>query len=143
MARHAADAAYGKRTLLSTTITTAVTGAVSDAVEGLAGVGAVLIEAIFTYGSGGTNATAWVQTRMPSGEWVDVACMQFTTATAKRAANLSGRTPVTTHYDITTALTAGQSKDGILGDAFRTKLTTTGTYADDTTLEINILPRGH
>jgi len=142
MGRHAADSAYGVQTLFSGTITTAVTDTASDAGATLTGVTSAMIEAAFTYGSGGTSATAWVQTRLPSGAWLDVACFEFTTATATKLATVSARTPVTTMYTAT-ALTAGQVKDGIIGDAFRVRRTTVGTYAEDTTLIVSIRPMGH
>lgn len=142
MGRHAADAAYGVQTLFSGTITTAVSNQTSTAGADLPGVTSVLIEAAFTYGSGGTTATAWVQTRLPSGAWLDVACFEFTTATATKLATVSARTPVTTMYT-SVALTAGQIKDGIIGDAFRVRRTTVGTYADSTTLVVSIQPKGH
>ena len=33
-------------------------------------------------------------------------------------------------------------QDGILGDMIRAKLTTTGTYAGGTTLNVNFVPQG-
>lgn len=142
MARHAADDAYGVRTLFSSAITTAVTAEVSDAVDFGPGVSNVLIEAAFDYGSGGTSVTGWVQTQLPSGQWVDIFCVGFTTADAVKCANLSARTPVTTIYTATTALTADNTKDGILGSSYRFKRTTVGTYAG-TTLDVKIIARGH
>lgn len=142
MGRHAADSAYGVQTLFSGTITTAVSDVASDAGATLTGVTGALVEAAFTYGSGGTSVTAWLQTRLPSGSWMDVACFEFTTSSATKLANLSARTPVATMYTAT-ALTAGQVKDGILGDAFRVRRTTVGTYADTTTLTVSIRPLGH
>jgi hypothetical protein len=142
MGRHAADSAYGVQTLFSGTITTAVTNTASDAGATLTGVTSAMIEAAFTHGSGGTSVTAWVQTRLPSGAWLDVACFEFTDATATKLATVSARTPVTTMYTAT-ALTAGQVKDGIIGDAFRVRRTTVGTYAEDTTLIVSIRPMGH
>lgn len=142
MGRHAADSAYGVQTLFSGTLTTAVTNEASTEGADLPGVTSVLIEAAFTYGSGGTTATAWVQTRLPSGAWLDIACFDFTTSSGTKLATVSARTPVTTMYTAV-ALTAGQIKDGILGDAFRVRRTTTGTYADATTLVVKIQPKGH
>jgi len=145
MGRNAADSAYGARSLLvSTTITTALTGETYTAVDLGPGVSSLLLEAAFTYGSGGTSATAWVQTQLPSGQWVDVACFGFTTASGVKVANLSARTAVTTVYDATTALTANTTKDGILGaGSYRVKLTTVGTYAGSTSIALYAIPRGH
>ena len=143
MARHAADDAYGVRTLFNSTITTAVTDVASDPVDFGPGVANLLIEAAFDYGSGGTSATVWVQTQLPSGQWVDIFCVGFTTADAVKVANLSARTPVTTVYTATTALTADNVKDGILGSSYRVRRTTVGTYAGSTTLAVQIIARGH
>lgn len=126
-------------TLLDTTITAAVSAEASTAVN--AGVGSVTgltVVIALTYGSGGTSGKVWVQTSLDGGAtWVDIACMAFTTASKKRITTLSARTPVTTHYDPTDGtLSDDTSKDGILGPLYRTKLTTVGTYAGSTTLEV-------
>lgn len=98
------------------------------------------IEGIFTYGSGGTSADAWVQTSLDGGNtWIDVANFHFTTASAKFAYNLSALTPVTTEYTPTDGtLSANTSKDGILGPLIRVKYTTVGTYAGGTLLTVSV-----
>lgn len=143
MGLFAADAAYLTKTLFSGTITTAVTAEVSDEVDLGPGVSGLLIEAAFAGGTGGSSATAWVQTQLPSGQWVDIFCVGFTSSAAVKCANLSARTPVTTVYAATTALTADSTKDGILGRKFRVKRTTVGTYSGGTTLAIHVMARGH
>jgi hypothetical protein len=133
-------------TLLSNlTITGAITAQVSGAVQIREGnPHSALIQANFNYGSGGTNATVWVQTSIDGGgSWIDVAAFQFTTASAKSIANLSAYTPVTTLYTPTDgSLTANTAKDGILGPLWRTKTTTTGTYAGGTTLRVDLVACG-
>lgn len=126
------------------TITTAVTGSASTAVEALAGdVGALLLTIDFVYGSGGTSGKAWVQTSLDGGTtWIDIACMTFLLASKKRIINLSSLTPVTTHYDpLEGTLADDTAKDGILGSLFRVKRTTVGTYAGGTTLTVSALAK--
>jgi hypothetical protein len=85
---------------------------------------ALTIQAVFTYGSGGTTAKAWVQTSVDDGTtWVDIANFAFTTSSARRLYTL-------TRAAVTSIATPS---DGTLD---RVKLTTTGTYAGDTTLVI-------
>lgn len=137
-----ADASYRRQALLpQTAVAAAVTDVLTDAYEVGVGVVSVLLEAVFTYGSGGTNATAWVQTRTASGQWIDIACFQFTTSSGRKLANLGTRAAVATIYDAA-ALTANATKDGILGDALRVKLTTTGTYGGTTHIAVHVLARG-
>lgn len=143
MGAFAAEAAYRTYTLFSGAITTAVTAEVSDEVDLGVGVSSLLIEAAFAGGTGGSSATVWVQTQLPSGQWVDIFCAAFSSSAAVKVANLSARTPVTTVYAATTALTADNVKDGILGRKFRTRRTTVGTYSGGTTLAVNVVARGH
>ena len=132
-------------TLLNATITTAVTAVVGQTLyltDG--GIRSAVIQGVFTYGSGGTTTNVWVQTSVDGGAtWIDVANFSFTTSSAKFVYNLSAATAVTTEYTPTDGtLTANTSKDGILGNLFRTKLTTTGTYAGGTTVRIDVNASG-
>ena len=132
--------------LLNLTITGAITAQTSTAlqVQSQMGVESVTLQANFTYGSGGTNATVYIQTSLDGGgTWVDIACFQFTTSSSRQIANLSALTAVTTQYTATDgSLTANTCKDGIIGNLFRTKTTTTGTYAGSTTLRVDLISRG-
>ena len=98
------------------------------------------LEAIFTYGSGGTSAKAYVQTSLDAGAtWFDVACLAFATTTASKLASLSSTVAVTT----APAPTDGSLTDntvrggGPLGDRIRVKTLVDGTYAGGTTLAIH------
>jgi hypothetical protein len=72
--------------------------------------------------------------------WIDVAECGFTTASARKVYNLSSLTPVTTVYTPTDGtLTANTSKDGLLGNWFRVKYTTVGTYGGNTTLTVDVV----
>jgi len=125
--------------MLNVTITTAVTASVSATLQ-LINVRNLYIQGKFTYGSGGTSAKAWLQTSLDGGtSWIDIANFAFTTATATRVYSLDG-TAVTTIYTPTDAtLTDNTVKNGILGDKYRVKYTTTGTYAGSTTLAVSIV----
>lgn len=98
------------------------------------------IQASLTYGSGGTTIDAYVQTSLDGGTtWIDIAEFSFTTASAVKVFNLSRLTPVTAIYTPTDGiLAANTAKDGVLGDRFRVKYKSTGTYAG-TTLSIDVV----
>ena len=123
--------------LSATTITTAVANQVGSTIS-IRNVRYMVVSATLTYGSGGTNAKAWVQTSLDGGTtWIDIAEFTFTPATATRLYSLD-TTALTTQYTPTDAtLSANTCKNGILGDKFRVKYTTTGTYAGSTTLAVN------
>lgn len=98
------------------------------------------VQAVFTYGSGGTSVDAYLQTSVDGGAtWLDIAQFHFTTASAKALFNLSSATPVTTQFAAPTdgSMTANTAKDGLLGPLFRVKLASVGTYAN-TTLRIDV-----
>ena len=124
--------------ILNLDITTALSATATDAIEVPAGYKTLSLEAIFTYGSSGTSAKAYVQTTFDGGvTWVDIACFAFTTASANKAANLSCLTPVTTVYTPTDGSLADNTvKDGLFGSKIRTKYVTTGTYAGSTNLKL-------
>jgi hypothetical protein len=126
-------------TLLSETITAAVSGVTPDAGGTDFYAEYVAIEAVFVYGSGGTNATAYVQTSFDNGvTWCDVASFQFTTASLRRVSALTtGQAPAAQAFTPTDGtLAANTVVNGVVGDAWRCKLTTTGTYAGGTTINV-------
>lgn len=128
------------------TITTAVTAAVGDssyASVDLSGVLAASFSFRLQWGSGGTTVRAWAQTSLDQGTtWIDIACVLFGTASEHAVINLSGLTPKTTQVTPTDgALADDIAVDGILGDRFRIKYTTTGTYAGSTVLSCRMAAR--
>lgn len=129
--------------LASLTLTTAVSGTASTPVLVPLGMRSVVLQAVFTYGSGGTKTTVYVQTSFDGGAtWVDVACFTFTTSTATKVSALKTATAVAASYTATDGSLADDSiKDGILGDRLRTKRTTTGTYAGGTTLAVTAIAK--
>lgn len=131
-----------RATLLNQTITTAIalaavptsTFLLVDAPSSIA------VQAKFTYGSGGTTVDAYLQTSIDGGlTWVDIAQFHFTTSSARFLFNLNSQTPVTTEYTATDGtLGANTAKDGIVGPIYQVKLASTGTYAGNTTLAIDV-----
>ena len=133
--------------LANLAITTALTASTTSTVSLYANNGAyqsAVLYANFTYGSGGTTVSAWVQTSFDGGTtWVDVANFSFTTSSAKAIFNLSGNASVLTPVTPTDgSLTANTALAEMIGPIWRVKTTSTGTYAGSTTLAIYIAPRG-
>lgn len=126
--------------LLTLTITGALAATATAAVKLLGAPRNLAVQGNFSYGSGGTTADAYLQTSLDNGvTWIDVCNFHFTTASARFVYNLNGQTPVTTEYTPTDgSLTANTSKDGILGPLLRVKYSSTGTYAGNTTLAVDI-----
>lgn len=111
---------------------------IGDWVEDLDGILALSLQAQFLYGSGGTSVTVYVQTSIDQGQTpIDIAALQFTTASATSIVNLSGLTPKTTPaVPSQQALAAGTCLDGVLGDRFRAVVVVVGTYAASTILNV-------
>ena len=130
------------------TITAAVGATGTTPVVSLAGMKYITAEAIFVYGSGGTNATAYVQTSLDGGTtWVDVIAFQFTTATLSKIASVSADVAFAASAYVPIAptdgsLTANTSVQGIMGDRLRLKYVTTGTYGGSTTLAVYAIVKG-
>jgi hypothetical protein len=102
-----------------------------------------ILQANFTYGSGGTTVSAWVQTTFDGGNtWVDAANFSFTTASAIAIFNLSSAAAVVAPVTPTSGtLTANTAVGEMMGRMWRVLLTSTGTYVG-TTLRIDLAPRG-
>lgn len=125
-------------TLLSETVTTAVTGSATTARVVPVSASVVALQINFTYGSGGTSAKYYVQTSLDGGTtWVDIACFALTTSTARRVSVVHLATAVTANTTPSDgALTDNTILNGVIGDRFRVKRTTVGTYAGGTTVVI-------
>lgn len=128
--------------LLNATITAAQSIAVVPTSELLLvdAPSSICVQANFTYGSGGTTVDAYFQTSVDGGAtWIDIAQFHFTTTSQRFVYNLNSQTPVTTEYTATDgALSANTAKDGIVGPFYQVKLASTGTYAGNTTLRIDV-----
>lgn len=136
--------------ILNQTITAAAAGSLSSVYQLRPGPGgqrapdSVILQGNFTYGSGGTSVDAWVQTSLDGGStWEDVANFHFTTSSQRFIYNLNSGTSVTTEYTPTDGtLAANTSKDGIIGNLWRVKFTSVGTYAGGTTLRVDMIADG-
>ncbi len=127
------------------TITAALSATATTAVTALAGMKYLVVEAIFTYGSGGTTTTAYVQTSFDGGlTWVDIMNFAFTTATASKiSAVTTDIAPASQAFAPTDGTLASNTIiQGALGDRLRLKYLSTGTYADSTTLAVYAIARG-
>lgn len=124
------------------TIAAAVGATATPAVKRLGGAKYLVAEAVFLYGSGGTNASAYVQTSLDGGlSWMDIIAFQFTTAALNKVAAVSADIAFAASAYVPIAptdgtLTANTSIQGILGDRFRLKYVTTGTYGGVTSLAV-------
>ena len=131
-----------RRTIVSETITTAITAVIS----GLYGMKELVIEANFVFGSGGTTVDAWLQTSLDGGNnWIDIAQFAFLVTSLRKIHTVVMPAVVATRTNVTPldgTLGDNLIQDGILGDHLRVKLTTVGTYAGGTTLDINVVPKG-
>lgn len=125
------------------TITSAGTQTGDWTTTDLDGLLAATFDVRFAYGSGGTTVKVWVQTTLDDGATViDIACVALATASEHQVFNLSGLTPKTTLVTPTDgALADDTCVDGVLGDQFRVKLTSAGTYAASTTVRVRMNAR--
>ena len=132
----------GQVTLLPPlTITGALTGWVTDQFKFNAAFPKVLtVQANFVYGSGGTTVKAWIQTSVDDGaSWMDVICFALTTASGKRVAQVNNFVAITGAAVVTptdATLADNTILNGVLGNRMRVKITSTGTYAGNTKLDL-------
>jgi hypothetical protein len=137
----------GIKDLGSLTITTALTdyiatsasvnGAATAYVGNLAGMRSVVAWANFDYGADGTTVNATIQTSLDQGTtWIDIIRFDFTTSDRKATAAVGtfAAGAVTT----LAALGSEGKLDNVLGDRLRLKVTSTGTYATNTTLSVRV-----
>lgn len=103
------------------------------------GMEALAVYVGFTYGSGGTTASVKIQTTFDDVEWIDVARFDFTTASGAKVANLSAL--LSKAVTAVAALSAEGVNDGVLGSKLRAVLTTTGTYASNTSIRVRVAAR--
>ncbi len=135
-----------QRSLISETITTALAAVIRGSNSGFYGMNALVIEGRFVYGSDGTTVKVWIQTSLDDGgNWIDIASLAFATTSLRTVHTLVLPAVVADRTKVTPtdgALADDLIVDGILGDMIRAKLTTVGTYAGGTTLDVNIVPKG-
>ena len=97
----------------------------------------ITIEGSLTYGSGGTNVKAFVQTSLDGGStFIDIMCLAYTTASLRKVANVTRSTATAPATPSVGAMSDNTQLSGIIGDIIRIQVVTTGTYAGSTTLDI-------
>ncbi len=137
---------YAQRIVLlaETTITTAVTGTTTTPIVDLDGMKYLAVQAIFSYGSGGTTAKFWIQVSFDAGTtWTDIMCFSFTTSSATKFQAVKIYIALAENQVIQdAALAANTILDGVLSDRLRVKYTTTGTYAGGTTIKLDGIVKG-
>ncbi len=124
-----------------TTITTAVSNQLSPEIHIGEGAAQLIASAVFTYGTAGTTAKFWLQSKI-GDTWMDIANFAFLLATATKVIALTSLITVASVAPTDGTLADDAINDGLLGDLLRIKFTTTGTYATSTTIKIDVLPRG-
>ena len=123
------------------TVTTAGTQT-TDWVEDFDGILAMLAQIRLAYGSGGTSIRVYLQTSLDQGTTIaDIACVVFGVASEVAVLNFSGLTPKTQVTPSDGALTDDTVVDGVLGDRFRIKVVSVGTYAGSTVVSARVHPR--
>ncbi len=121
--------------------TTATVVTSNGYIDDLDGMLSATLQVNFTYGSGGTTIKATIESSLDQGlTWVEVARLALATASEENLVNLSGLTAVSTVYT-PAALSDDTVKDGILGERWRAKIITTGTYAGNTSLSLRMVAR--
>jgi hypothetical protein len=115
-------------------------GVQEEFIGDLAGMEGLALQVNFTYGSGGTTAKVDIETSLDQGaSWVPIARFAFTTASAERIMSVGQSSKLTPYTPVT--LADDVAVDGILGDRLRAKLTTTGTYAGNTSVSVRAVVR--
>jgi len=113
----------GVYTLVSETVTTAVTAQAQTAIDSLEGMTRATFEATFS-GTGGSTAVALIQSRMGSaGVWREIASIDFAAAGAKSCTVVS-----TAATPAAFAALSANSVLNWLGTELRAVITTTGTW---------------
>lgn len=117
------------------TITTADTQ-IGEVVSSLEGLLALAAQLRLAYGSGGSSIRAYLQTSLDQGTtWIDIACVVFATQSEVAVLNFSALTPKTTAVVPSDGGLADDTAiDGVLGDRFRLKIVSLGTYGGSTVL---------
>jgi hypothetical protein len=92
----------------------------------------------FAYGSSGETVDAYVQISVDGGsKWVDVAECHFTTASLRELYDISSLpSAVSSHIATDGSLIANAANGGMI--SWRVQYVSTGTYADGTTLQIDL-----
>lgn len=122
------------------TITSAITQSQTPILN-LGGASALSLYARLAWGSGGTSIKIDCETSFDDGAtWLAFARFAFTTANASRIFTVSGLTQILSAYT-PIVLTDDTAIGGVLGDRVRATVTTLGTYAGNTLLDVRMAVR--
>jgi hypothetical protein len=109
-------------------------------IKNLQGILAANLWCDFVYGTGGTTCVVIVETSLDQGvTWIPIARFDFTTANGRKICNLSGL--LSKAVTAVAALSVEGVNDGVLGDMTRAKVTSTGTYAGNTSVSVRLQAR--
>lgn len=112
-------------------------------VTGFAGIKALSCQVRMSGGTAGTKINVYVQTSLDSGQtWMDIMNMAFANTPATKAFNVSALDAVTSPVTPSDGGIADNTvQDGILGDQFRAKVISTGTYTGGTLVSVRCQAR--
>lgn len=126
-----------------TVITSGVdeSGATTAYLSGLGDILSALLSVNFVYGAGGTSVKLIIENSIDQGtSWIEVYRAAFTTASGQRLVNLSALTAMATPYT-PAALSDDTAKDGIIGDRWRARYISVGTYSGNTSISVRMQPK--
>lgn len=107
---------------------------ISATIDRMEGVSSIDVQLRFAYGSGGTSLKVYLQTSLDQGQtWLDLWCFAAATASKTRLRHLAPTAGEITPTD--GALADDTVAAGVvLGDRFRLKLISTGTFTGQSLL---------
>lgn len=120
-------------------ITTALSATATTPILGLAGAKYAVVEATMGgAGTGGTSIKAYVQTSVDQGAtWCDIMCFAFANTAASKVSAVLATVALAAGVAPTDGTLADNTiLTGLLGDRFRVKYVTVGTYSGSTTLTV-------
>jgi hypothetical protein len=105
---------------------------------GFAGVNAAAFQVRLSGGASGIKISVYIQTSLDQGQsWIDIANIAFTNTPGVAVINVSALDKLTT---VTAPSDGGLADntvlDGVLGDQFRAKVISTGTYTGGTLISV-------
>ncbi len=115
-------------------------GTAQSYIDRLDGMSSVTIFVEFEFGASGSTCAVVVQTSINQGDdWIDIVRFDFATSNSKKHATVGCFGNVSP--GAMAALASEGKLDGILGDRLRAKITSTGTYSNNTSVAIRAAVR--